>query len=104
MLLTIPQHTMEVVDSDADVRVSINRECILTVPNVPSKQFFIHEGHSIKGMWTFLTGKPTTTKEIKMNYIYQFIDVQPGEYILGVSDVCDDQWETNHKYGYIVIK
>ena len=109
MTLTISNNTMEVKDKDTDVRVLIDKEFSLSlvingVEMTSSDNFFKHEGHSIDGGWSFFTIKPSNTKELKMNYVYQFPNVEPGEYILTISDVCDNKWVTNKQSMSIIIE
>jgi hypothetical protein len=108
MILSIPEKTMVVEDRDTEVRITIDKEFSLKMminglPVSVSNEYFLHEGRVIDGLWTFFTIKTTECKEIKMNYIYQFPNVKPGEYILTVSDVCDGKWETNEKNMSIIV-
>lgn len=96
-------------DTDMDVNIEIYKQFALKMVvqgNMYSmtEPYFQHKGHT-KGMgWSFSTTRPSGSKVVKVNYIYQFIDVQPGEeYILEVSNVCDGKYITNSKSGSVVI-
>jgi len=109
MTLTIPQNLMQVSDTDSDVKVTIHKQYSLRISvngaNVPTyNQYFSHQGHCYNDMWSFITFTPGNCTEIKRNYVFKFTNVQPNEYILDVSDVCDDKWESNQQSKSIVIQ
>ncbi len=62
-----------------------------------TEPFFEHSGHVREMGWSFSSYKPRGCKEIKNNYVFQFTNVEPGEYILTVSDVCDNKYVTNEQ-------
>jgi hypothetical protein len=102
MTLTIPPKTMYTNDSNLDVKVTINKEFTLrmTIGGVNysmSEPYFEHIGHREEMFWHFTTTSPPKCKEIKNNCIFQFTDVEPCEYILSVSDVCDEKYVTNEQ-------
>jgi predicted Ser/Thr protein kinase len=69
-----------------------------------TEAFFEHSGHVREMGWIFTTYKSGGCKEIKKNYVFQFSNVQPGEeYILTVSNVCNDKYVTNEQTGSIQI-
>jgi hypothetical protein len=89
-------------DADMDVKIVINKEFALkmTIGGVNysvTEAFFEHSGHVTEMGWNFMTYKPNGCKEIKKNYVYQFTNVEPGEYILTVSNVCDNKYVTNEQ-------
>ena len=89
-------------DADMDVKIVVNKEFALkmTIGGVNysiTEAFFEHSGHVREMGWIFMTYKPNGCKEIKNNYVFQFTNVEPGEYILTVSDVCDNKYVTNEQ-------
>ena len=102
MTLTTTPKVMYTNDTDMDVKIEIHKEFALkmTIGGVNysvTEAFFEHSGHVREMGWVFMTYKPSGCKEIKKNYVYQFTNVEPGEYILSVSDVCDGKYVTNEK-------
>jgi hypothetical protein len=102
MTLTTTPKIMYTNDADMDVKIEIHKEFALkmTIGGVNysvTEAFFEHSGHVRDMGWIFMTYKPNGCKEIKKNYVYQFTNVEPGEYILSVSDVCDGKYVTNEK-------
>lgn len=100
LTINIPEKLMITTDRDHEVKITINKEYSLnmTINGLPvsvSNDFFKHEGHIYDGQWLYLTFMPGYTKEIKKNFIYEFSNIESGEYILEVSDLCDGKWETN---------
>jgi hypothetical protein len=109
MTLTIPEKVLKVIDSDSELLITIDKQyCLRMVINgvstITYTQYFLHQGHSYNSSWIFLTIKPSNCVEVKRNYIYKFTNVQPDEYILQVSDMCDDKWESNQQSNSIIIK
>ena len=109
MVLYIPEKVMKVTDKDSEVRITIDTQYSLRM-NVNGasvttySEYFLHQGHSYNSSWVFLTIKPSNCIEFRNNYIYKFTDVQPNEYILQVSDMCDSKWESNQESNSIIIK
>ena len=102
MTLTTTPKIMYTNDTDMDVKIVINREFALsmTIGGVNysiTEPFFEHSGHVREMGWSFSTYKPRGCKEIKNNYVFQFSNLEPGEYILTVSDVCDNKYVTNEQ-------
>jgi hypothetical protein len=102
MTLTTTPKIMTTNDIDMDVKIEINKEFALkmTIGGVNYsviEPFFEHSGHVREMGWVFMTYKPSGCKEIKNNYVFQFTNVEPGEYILTVSDVCDNKYVTNEQ-------
>ena len=98
--LSIPQNSMKVHSKDEQVRVTISKEYSLKkyiggFPVLTSNKYFIHEGSFYSNMSLFETTRPANCVVIKDNLIYKFTDVEKGEYILEVSDLCDWKWESN---------
>ena len=102
MTLTTTPKVMYTNDADMDVKIVINKEFALkmTIGGVNysiTEAFFEHSGHVREMGWIFMTYKPNGCKEIKNNYVFQFTNVEPGEYILTVSNVCDEKYVTNEQ-------
>ena len=109
MTITIPRETMRTSDPDMYVLVELNKEFSLKliindVPISMNEVFFKQEGHFDDYHWAFYTTRPGNCKEIKKNSVYQFTDIEIGEeYILSVSNLCDNKYETDLKTGSIII-
>lgn len=102
MTLTTTPKIMTTNDIHSEVKIVINREFALsmTIGGVNysiTEPFFEHSGHVREMGWSFSTYKPRGCKEIKNNYVFQFSNLEPGEYILNVSDVCDNKYVTNEQ-------
>jgi hypothetical protein len=102
MTLTTTPKIMTTNDIHSEVKIVINREFALsmTIGGVNysiTEPFFEHSGHVREMGWSFSSYKPRGCKEIKNNYVFQFTNVEPGEYILTVSDVCDNKYVTNEQ-------
>jgi hypothetical protein len=103
MTLTTTPKIMYTNDIDMDVKIEVNKEFALhmTINGVSystTEAYFEHKGHTRDMGWSFITYKPGGCKEIKKNYVFQFTNVHPGEeYILTVSDVCDDRYSSDEK-------
>lgn len=102
MTLTTTPKIMYTNDVDMDVKIEINKEFALhmTINGVSysiTEVYFEHKGHTRDMGWVFITYKPGGCKEIKNNYVFQFTGVEPGEYILTVSNVCDNKYVTNEQ-------
>lgn len=68
------------------------------------ESFFTHEGYFYDDFWAFFTIRPSYCVEITSNTKFEFKNVdRNAEYILSVSDICDDKYETNIKTGSIII-
>lgn len=102
LTLTTTRKIMYTNDFDMDVKIKIDKEFYLKI-NIgginysTSDSFFEHSGHVREMGWSFTTYKPEGCREIKKNYIFQFTNVEPGEYILTVSNVCDEKYVTNEQ-------
>lgn len=103
MTLTTTPKIMYTNDRDMDVKIEINKEFALrmTIGGVNysvSEPYFEHKGHKEEMFWYFTTTSQIKYTEIKKNYVYQFRGVEPGEeYILTVSNVCDNKYVTNEQ-------
>ena len=109
MTLSIPQNSMKVHSKDEQVRVVINKEYSLKkyiggLPVLTSANYFTHEGYFYSNMSLFETTRPANCIVIKDNLIFKFTDVEKGEYILEVSDLCDWKWESNVNSNSLIIK
>jgi len=107
--LSIPQSSLKVHNKDEQVRVTISKEYSLKkyiggFPVLTSNKYFIHEGSFYSNMSLFETTRPANCVVIKDNLIYKFTDVEKGEYILEVSDICDWKWESNVNSNSLIIK
>ena len=109
MTLNISPKIMYTNDSDLDVKIEINKgfavKMVMNDVNYSmSEPYFQHTGHVRDMGWIFTTHKLSTCKEVKENYIYVFYDVEVDEeYILTVSDVCDNKFVTNEQTSSITI-
>ena len=102
MTLTTTPKIMTTNDIHSEVKIVIDREFALSMTiggvNYSLKNsFFEHSGKVYQDGWSFSSYKPRGCKEIKNNYVFQFSNLEPGEYILTVSDVCDNKYVTNEK-------
>ena len=102
MTLKTTPKIMTTNDADMDVKIVVNKEFALkmTIGGVNysiTEPFFEHSGHVREMGWSFSSYKPRGCKEIKNNYVFQFSNLEPGEYILTVSDVCDNKYVTNEQ-------
>jgi hypothetical protein len=103
MTLTTTPKIMYTNDINMDVKIELHKEFALrmTINGVNysmTEAYFKHTGSTRDMGWCFVTYKPGGCKEIKNNYVYQFTDVKPGEeYILTVSNICDDKYVTNEQ-------
>lgn len=109
MTIQLTPQSVYTNDTDMDVNIEIHKQFALKMVVQGStysitEPYFQHKGHAKNIGWSFSTIRPSGSKIVKLNYIYQFTDVQPGEeYILEVSNVCDGKYLTNTKSGSVVI-
>lgn len=109
MTLTTTPKIMYTNDTDMDVKIEINKQFALhmTINGVSysmTEAYFEHSGHTRDMGWVFISYKPHGCKEVKNNYVFEFTDVKVGEeYILTVSNVCDEKYVTNEQTGSIII-
>ena len=109
MTLTTSHKITYTNDYDLDVCIEINKGYALKmvmngITYSMTEPYFKHIGHTREMGWAFSTTQPKGLKTIKENYIYQFSDIQPGEeYIITVSNVCDDKYISSEEKGSIVI-
>jgi hypothetical protein len=110
MTLNILPKTMVTNDTNMDVRIEIYKEVAIKMvingkTSPISKPYFEHTGHTTDMSSYFYTRGTTQRKQIKKNYIYEFSDVKVGEeYVLIVSNVCDEKYVTNQQTVSIIIK
>jgi hypothetical protein len=109
MTLSIPQNSMKVDSKDEQVRVVINKEYSLKkyiggLPVLTSANFFTHEGYFYSNMSYFQTSQPSNSIVVKNNLIFKFTDVEKGEYVLEVGDLCDWKWESNVNSNSLIVK
>lgn len=109
MTLNIPKAITYTNDEDADIKVEIHKELAMTMTineetYSMTEPYFKHVGHEDDMGWIFITHKLSTCKEVKPNHIYVFYDIEVGEeYILSVSDLCDNKYMTKIETGSLVI-
>lgn len=108
MLLVIPEKTMTVTDKDLDVRVRLGKDFILEMTfngesEISYNEFFLKQGHMYDGLWCYMTIRHSNCKEVKMNYVYLFTHVEPAEYLLQVSNICDSKWETDEQQKTLIV-
>jgi len=108
MTLNIPQVLMGVHNKDEQIRIVIDKEYSLKkyiagYPVLTSNNYFVHQGHFYSNMHIFETNYPNNCKIIKDNLIFQFINVEKGEYTLQVSNLCDWKWESNIKSNSLIV-
>jgi hypothetical protein len=109
MTLKLTPKSVYTNDTDMDVVIEIHKQFALKmaiggVTYSMTEPYFKQKGHTRDMGWIFTTIEPSGCIELKKNYTYQFKDIHPGEeYILEVSNVCDDKYTTNSKSGSILI-
>jgi len=109
MTLTTSHKIMYTNDYDLDVCIELHKGHALKmvmngITYSMTEPYFKHIGHTREMGWAFSTTQPKGLKTIIENYIYQFSDIQPGEeYIITVSNVCDDEYISSEEKGSIVI-
>jgi hypothetical protein len=109
MTLVISPKSVYTDDKDMDVIVEVYKQFALkTVINEVTypltEPYFKQKGHIRKIGWSFIAVKPQGCVVVKLNYVYQFINIEPGdEYILNVSNLCDGKYRSNDKLKSIVI-
>ena len=63
----------------------------------------IKKGHIKKVGWSFITLKPQGCIVVKLNYVYQFINIEIGEeYILSVSNICEGKYRSEDELASLV--
>lgn len=109
MTLKLTPKSVYTNDTDMDVVIEIHKQFALrmTIGGVVysmTEPYFKQKGHTRDMGWNFSTTTPLKCLTVKENYVYQFRDISPGEeYILAVSDICDDKYTTNSKSVSILI-
>jgi hypothetical protein len=97
MTLNIPKTSVKVYDKDKQISISISKEHTLNT-------YFIHRGYYYMDMSLFETSRPGNCTIIKDNLIFKFTDVDKGEYILEVSDLCNWKWVSNIENNSLIIE
>jgi hypothetical protein len=102
MRLTTTPKIMYTNDTDMDVKIEINKEFALKMNlngvNYSMVQaFFELKGHTRDMGSAFIVYRPGYCREIKSDYIYEFSNLEPGEYLLTVSNVCDEKYVSNEQ-------
>jgi hypothetical protein len=97
-------YTVVKISKSAELRIIINGETISA-----SESFFSVKGHILESFWVFTTYKPSYCDgdfyPVTGINKYVFYHINPGdEYILSVSNLCDDKYQTNYKSKSIIIK
>jgi hypothetical protein len=108
MTLTIPQSLVTLRNQDEQMRIIIDKEYSLKkyiagYPVLTSAEYFVHQGYYYSNMSMFETNRPFNCKVVKNNLIFQFTNVEKGEYILEVSNLCDWKWESNTVSNSLII-
>ena len=109
MTLKLTPKSVYTNDTDMDVVIEIHRQFALKivlggVTYSMTEPYFKQKGHTRDMGWNFSTTTPLRCITVKENYVYQFKDMNPGEeYILEVSNVCDDKYTTDSKSVSILI-
>lgn len=109
MTLNIPQMLMKVPNKDEQIRIVIDKEYSLKkyiagYPVLTSNNYFVHQGYFYSNMSMFETNRPSNCVVVKDNLIFQFTNVEKGEYTLQVSNLCDWKWESNVSNNSLIIK
>ena len=109
MTLSIPKSSVKVYNKDEQVRITISKEYSLRkyiggFPVLSSSTYFVHQGHYYCDMSLFETARPANCQVVKDNLIFKFTDVEKGEYILEVGDLCDWKWESNVNSNSLIIQ
>ena len=109
MTLTIPQSLVILSNQDEQMRLIIDKEYSLKkyiagYPVLTTFNYFSHEGYYYTDTSMFVTNRPMNCKIVKKNLVFQFTDVGKGEYILGVSNLCNWKWETNTVSNSLIIE
>ena len=97
-------YTVIKISKNAELQIIINGETLLS-----DESYFTLKGHILESFWIFNSHRrcycdgdfyPVTG----INK-YVFYHINPGEeYILSVSNLCDDKYQTNYKSKSIIIK
>jgi len=109
MLLNISESEFRVDEnSNLKVEVKIVKEYDLsmTINGVSysmTEPFFSKSGYRHPMFWSYTTETPGNCKA-KTEFIYQFSKLQPGEYILVITKICDNKYIEDKKIGSIVIQ
>lgn len=109
MTIQLTPQSVHTNDPDMDVNIEIHKQFAIkmvvqgTTYSV-TEPYFQQKGHTTAMGSSFSTIRPRGCKVLKINYIYQFTDIQLGEeYILVVSNVCDGKYTTDNNSGSVVI-
>jgi hypothetical protein len=89
MLLSMSDTTFLVPEnSNIQTEVKIVRDLKVNNESI-KKPYFITSGYKQKTSWFFVSNVPKNSKSIspknKLDYIYEFSNVEPGEYILTIT-------------------
>lgn len=109
MTLTIPKAITFTNVNGVDINIEIHKEVMIINGENKSitEPYFKRTGHEDDMGWFFITHRPNTSeeiKEIKDKHIYVFYNIENGEeYILSVSDVCDNKYITKLETGSLII-
>ncbi len=110
MTIEIPDALVSTDDFDRDTSVRINNNFVLnlvingeTETIISDDDFFMLKGHRYGDMSFYYKIKPYDCKEIVWNRKWVVHNVEPGEYVLQVADVCYDKQFFNIKTGSLII-
>lgn len=101
-----PQHS----DLEKEIKIRRNFEMTMTINGQeysvsdPYTNYFIISGHKYPMSSAHYYIKNSNCKIIKEYRTYKFYDVEPGEFILVVSEKCDDKYLVWKETGSIVIQ
>jgi hypothetical protein len=70
----------------------------------PYNNYFYIEGFRHPMFYAFTTERPGNCTIVKEFKIYKFTKVEPGEYILVVSKVCDGKYVEEKSTGSIIVE
>ena len=97
-------------DLETEIKIRKNFEISMTINGQeyvvtdPYTNYFYIEGSRLPMFYSFITEKPGNCTIVKEFKIYKFTKVEPGEYILVVSKVCDDKYVEEKSTGSIIIE
>lgn len=104
MTLVITPKSVYTQDPDMDVEIEIYKRFVLKTSTYSmTEPYFRQKGHIKKVGWSFITLKPQGCIVVKLNYVYQFINIEIGEeYILSVNNICEGKYRSDDKLTSLV--
>jgi c-di-AMP phosphodiesterase-like protein len=109
MTIDIPEGVVLTNDYDRETSVRLNNEFVLDLvingETITSNDDFFMVKGSQQGYWShYYKLKPYGCKEIIRNRKWEIYNIQPGEYVLQVADVCYGKQYSNIKTGSLIIQ